>query len=124
MKTINIDRLETICGRELTIFQRQAIYGWAKEFEDTLTSEVKRQLEHNHNEVLLRKINYFLISIAFVLHFNEKTKFGKKRIFDVLNDIQATVDMFVTNEYSPKDYEQMLRDEGININVLLEKEGK
>lgn len=117
MKHINIDRLDAICGKDLTVFQRQAIYQWAKEFEDTLTSEVKRQLEYKYQEDLKNAVDYFIISIAFVLHFNEKLKLGKKRLSDVLRDIQVTVDMFHKNEYSPMDYLKMLKDDGIDLKM-------
>lgn len=118
-KAINVDKLAYIVGegKQLTVFQRQGIYNWAKQFEETVKSELNREYERQYKADLGRAVDCFIIAIAFVLHFNEKTKFGKKRLFDVLRDIQATVEMFSKREYSPKDYEQMLRDDGIDINV-------
>ena len=45
MKQLNVKRLEEICGRKLTIFQRQAINEWAKEYEKTVISEYCREYE-------------------------------------------------------------------------------
>lgn len=122
IKAINVDKLAYIVGegKKLTIFQKQGIYNWAKQFEDTVKSELNREYEQQYKADLARSVDCFIIAIAFVLHFNEKTRFGRKRIFDVLRDIQATVEMFSAKEYSPKDYEQMLRDDGIYINVKLD----
>ena len=120
MKTLNKSRLEKICGKDLNVFQKQALDEMAKEFEATVRSEIKREQEHQYNDKLLETINHFLVAISYTLHFNEKTKFGAKRLNDFLNDIQATVDMFGAGEYSAVEYEQILLDEGIKINVLLD----
>lgn len=117
MKSINLDRLEKICGNNLTVFQKNAIYQLGKEYEDTLSSELKREYDYAYQTILGKSIDHFIIAIAFVLHFSETTKFGKKRIHEILKEIQETVDMFGNKEYSAKDYIKMLHDEGIDINI-------
>lgn len=117
MKPININRLEKICGNNLTVFQKQAIYGWAKEFEDTIRSELDREYKYSYGRDLGQAVDFFIIAIAFVLHFGETTRFGSKRLGSVLRDIQETVDMFRRDEYKPKDYINMLKDEGIDIKI-------
>lgn len=117
MKTINVNRLEKICGNKLNIFQQKAIYEWAKEFELTVKSELKRECNQEYEEYLGRAIDYFIISIAFVLHFGESTRFGRKRLSSVLKDIEETVDMFNKKQYEPKDYVKMLKDDGIDIKM-------
>ena len=119
MKTINIDRLEKICNTNLNIFQKQDIYNWAKEFENTVKSELDREYKQSYEEDLGKAVNHFLIAIAFVLHFGETTKFGCKRLSSVLKDIQATVDMFGKNEYTVKDYDRMLKEDKINMKIKL-----
>lgn len=117
MKPININRLEKICGNNFTVFQKQAIYEWGKEFEDTLTSELKYEYLNEYENDLKTAIDYFIISIAFVLHFGEKTRFGSKRLNEVLKDIEETVDMFRKKEYSPQDYIKILKDDGIDLKM-------
>lgn len=119
IKELNVKRLEDICGRELTIFQKLAIDGWAKEYEKTVISEYKRQFEHSFVENLGKSINYYLIAIAFTLHFGETTKYGSKRLNSVMADIQETVDLLGRKKYTAKEYLQMLEDDGIDINVKL-----
>ena len=117
MKTVNVDRLEKICNTELNVFQKQALRGWAKEYEDTVKSELERVYKQNYEENLARGIDHFLIAIAFVLHFGETTKLGRKRLYSVLNDIQATVDMLGSSEYTAKEYLKMLHDDKIKLEV-------
>ena len=119
IKELNVKRLEDICGRELTIFQKQAIDGWAKEYEKTVISEYKRQFEQDYMKFLGTAIDHYTIAIAFVLHFGETTKFGTKRLNSVMADIQETVDLLGRKKYTAKEYLKMLEDDGIDINVKL-----
>lgn len=117
MKGINLNRLEKICGNNLTIFQKQAIYEWGKQYEDLLSSELRKEFKDEYEKDLGTAVNHFIVAIAFVLHFGEKTRFGSKRLFEVLKDIEETVDMFRKKEYSAQDYLKMLHDDGINLNI-------
>lgn len=117
MKTININRLETICGSKLDVFRQNALNGLVKEYEETVRSELKREIEYKYNKDLATAVDCFLVAIAFTLHFGETTKFGQKRIDKVLGEIQTTVDLLGGKEYSIREYEQMLRDDGIYLNI-------
>lgn len=119
MKQLNVKRLEDICGRKLTIFQRQAINEWAKEYEKTVISEYKREFEQNYMKYLGIAIDRYLIAIAFTLHFGESTKFGSKRLSSVMRDLQETVELFTKKEYSAEEYLKMLKDDGIDIKIDL-----
>lgn len=119
MKDLNVKRLETICGRKLTIFQRQAINEWAKEYEKTVISEYKREFEQDYMKYLGIAIDHYLIAIAFVLHFGEATKFGAKRLGSVMRDIQETVDLLGKKKYTAKEYLKMLEDDKIDIKIKL-----
>ena len=117
MKSINLNRLEKICGHNLTVFQKQAIYQWGKEYEDTMKSELEREYKYDYQKYLSITLNHYIVAMAFVLHFGEKTKFGNKRLTEVLRDIEQTVDMFNTKEYSAKEYVKMLNDDGVKFKI-------
>lgn len=123
MKTVNIDRLEKICNTKLNVFQQNAIYEWGKEYAESVNAELKRQYIQEYQDDLIMSVDNFIIAIAFVLHFSEKLKLGKKRLYEILTEIQATVDMFnKKGEYTPKDYQKMLADDGIKIKMNWDKE--
>lgn len=119
MKDLNVKRLETICGKKLTIFQRQAINEFAKEYEKTVISEYRREFEQLFEENLGKAIDRYLIAIAFTLHFGEATKFGNKRLSSVMKDLQETVEMFSRKEYTAKEYLKMLEDDNIDMKIDL-----
>ncbi len=83
-----------------------------RQLEDKIKKFYGDKFEHD----LKQSIEWYIIAIAYTLHFNEKCKFGKKRLQDVMDDLVATVDMFNRGEYSPDDYVQQLKDDGIILN--------
>lgn len=113
MAKLNINKICEICGKDLTIFQKNAICVILKEYEDSIRAELKREYEDKYLTDLGNSIDWYRISIFFVLHFGEKTKFGQKRLLEVMKDITATVDLFTKREYNPLDYLKMLNDDGI-----------
>lgn len=118
-KELNVKRLEDICGRKLTIFQRQAINEFTKEYEKTVISEYKREFEQDYIKYLGTAIDHYTIAIAFVLHFGETTKFGNKRLSSVMKDIQETVDLLGRKKYTAKEYLKLLEDDGIDTKIKL-----
>lgn len=69
MNNININRLEKICGKEMTIFQRQAVHEWANVFAETTKGELKRHYEQQYHTDLANAVDCFIIAIAFVFTF-------------------------------------------------------
>lgn len=101
---------------------KQPLYDWGIQLEKQLEDKIKKFYEEKFKHDLSKSIEWYIIAIAYTLHFNEKTKFGSKRIQDVMKDLTATVDMFNKGEYSPDEYKQILEDEGIILNNMGERE--
>lgn len=81
---------------------RKKLIDWAAQFEDSIRREYDRQFEKQFKEELSAAINNFIIAIVYTLHFNEKCKFGGKRIDDFMEDLLATIDNFTDGSYSPR----------------------
>lgn len=84
---------------------------WASQFE----AQIKSLYEKDYKENLAEAIDNFILAIVFTLHFNEKTKFGGKRLDDFMEDLLATVDNFKDGSYSPEEYREMLLKDGIKV---------
>lgn len=95
---------------------KQALYDWGVQLENQIIDGVRKEFEKKLKHDLSQSIDYFLISLMYVLHFSEKTKFGAKRLNEVMADVTATVDMFTTGEYSPEEYKKILEEDGIFLN--------
>ena len=100
---------------------KQALYDWGMQLENQLMDNLTKQYEERFKKELLEAIDSFLISLMYVLHFSEKTKFGPKRLNEVMKDVTATVDMFKTGQYTPDEYREILAKDGIYLNKEGEK---
>lgn len=90
-------------------------YQMATQIEIDLRKRIENYYEAKYRKDLGEAIDHFLLAIVYTLHFNEKTKFGNTRIVDFMNDLMATVDSFRIGEYSPEEYTEILKKEGITI---------
>lgn len=84
---------------------------WAMQFEEQLHT----LYEKDYKEHLEEAIDNFILAIVFTLHFNEKTKFGGKRLDDFMEDLLATIDNFGDGSYNPDEYREMLLKDGIKV---------
>ena len=92
---------------------KQALYDWGIQFEEYINDKLNKMYEKKFKEELGYSIDCFTIALMFTLHFGETTKFGSKRLNNIMEDINSTVEMFKTGEYSPDEYKKMLKDDGI-----------
>ena len=90
---------------------RNKLIDWAKQFEYQLSQEYEKKVI----EELAESIDNFIVTIVYTLHFNESTKFGKKRIADFMDDLLETIDMFRRGEANPDTYREELQRDGITV---------
>ncbi len=86
---------------------------WGIAFEKMIKDVYDKEYDKAFKKDFENVVDTFCLAIAYTLHFNEKTKFGKNRTINFINDLFVTVDLFRTGEYSPEDYRKQLEEEGI-----------
>ena len=101
--------------RALKDKNRHKLAEWAAQFEETISEKYRKHYEKNFEEELADMVDTIFLTIIYVLHFNECTKFGNKRISDFMNDLIATVDNFNSDSYNIEDYRKQLADDGIKV---------
>lgn len=87
----------------------EKIHDWAMQLEMQLCQQYNKVYE----EELEESIDNFILTIVYTLHFNESTKFGKKRIGEFMEDLLETIDMFKRGEAKPQDYQKALKEDGV-----------
>ena len=85
------------------------LYDWAMQLEYQLSQQYEKVFEQE----LADSLDNFILTIVYTLHFNESTKFGKKRIGEFMDDLLETIDMFKRGEAVPQDYKEQLKKDGI-----------
>ena len=97
---------------------QQPLYDWAIQLERQLSDKTKKFYEERYEEHLKTSIEWYNIAMAYTLHFNEKCNFGQEILQDIMNDLEATVELFGNREYTVEDYLQQLKDDGIILRNL------
>ena len=82
---------------------------------------LKKKYERQFKEELSEAIENYLVAIVYTLKFSELTKFGPKRINEFMEDVAATIDGFKTNEYSPKEYKEILKENKVELSIIERK---
>ena len=95
---------------------RTKLIEWGKAFEQRVIDLYEKE----YIDILQHSINNFIIVMIFSLHFNEKTKFGKKRIDDFMEDFIEVVNGFTRGEFNPQEYEEMLNKDKISLKKIEE----
>ena len=93
----------------------QKLEQFSRRFDNDVRKEYEKIYEEKYEREVEDTIENFLIAITYCLHFSEKTKFGKNRLKEFLDDLLVTVDMFKKGEFSPDDYRKALIEDGIEI---------
>jgi hypothetical protein len=89
---------------------------WGTSFE----KRIIELYEQEYIKILQEGINNYMLVMIYSLHFNERTKFGKKRIDDFMEDFMATINGFTTGEFKPEEYEELLRKDNIKLKIIKE----
>ena len=113
------DKLESLINKsEIRRLEKAArdkdkrkLVDWAKQFEE----QMRVEYEKAYQDELGSAIDIFTLTIVYTLHFNQKTRFGGKRIDDFMKDLYETVDMFRRGEAVPDDYRKELEDDKIYV---------
>ena len=66
---------------------------WGMQFENQIRDEYDKEYDRAFKEDFANVVDTFCLAITYTLHFNEKTKFGKERTINFLNDLLVTVDL-------------------------------
>ena len=94
---------------------KKEIIKWGQEFEDRLNKKYYEIYKKQYMIWLEETFKDLDVALMYTLHFNESTKFGNKRLKSVMDDLAVTMQGYYRKEFSRKEYNKMLEDDGIKI---------
>lgn len=94
---------------------KKEIIKWGQEFEDRLNKKYYEIYKKQYMIWLEETFKDLDVALMYTLHFNESTKFGNKRLKSVMDDLAVTMKGFYRKEFNRKEYNKMLKDDGINV---------
>lgn len=92
-----------------------ALGEWATKFENGIRREFEREYEKAFQAELAASIDNFLTATAYTALFSEETHLDKDTLPSFMEDLFVTIDMFRTGEYSPEEYKNALKENGVEV---------
>lgn len=92
-----------------------ALGEWATKFENGIRREFEREYEKAFQAELAASIDNFLTATAYTALFSEETHLNKDTLPSFMEDLFVTIDMFRTGEYSPEEYKNALKENGVEV---------
>lgn len=94
---------------------KKEILKWGEDFERRLAEKYRKRYKDHYLEEYAERLKDIDTALMFTLHFGETTRFGNKRLKEVMNDLAVTIKGFYNGEYNRKEYREMLINDGIKI---------
>lgn len=97
---------------------KQKLKDWVFQFEGQMDTLIRKSYEQHYEDEIANSVSNFLIAIAYTAYFSEESKVDKDNIADYMSDLFATIDMFRTGEYTPKEYKDELEKCGVMVDDI------
>lgn len=94
---------------------KKEIIKWGQEFERRIAEHYRKRYNDYYLQEYFERLKDIDTAVMYTLHFCETTKFGNKRLKELMDDLTATFKGFYEGAFKRKDYRQMLIDDGIKI---------
>lgn len=119
---MNDDIVKMFDTNELNRLQRCAknkdkneLKKWGQDFEHRVNEKYYELYKKQYVIWLEETFKDLDIALMYTLHFNEKTKFGNKRLKSVMDDIGEALRGFYKKEFNREEYKKMLKEDGIKL---------
>ena len=114
LDTNEINRLQR-CAKNK---DKKEIIKWAQDFERRLSELYHKRYKDYYLEEYAERLKDIDTALMYALHFGETTRFGNKRLKEVMDDLSVTIRGFYSGEYNRKEYREMLINDGIKIEKI------
>lgn len=107
---LNRDEYRTIKG-----MSKEQIERWLRGYYNVIYNNLRKEFEDAYKDELDSSIQNFITAIAYTLHYNEEVHLQRDELVSFMDDLFVSVDMFRRGEYRPEEYEEQLKEDGIEI---------
>ena len=101
--------------RHLKSFSKEQMEKWLQGYYNITYNSLRKEFEEAYKEELDSSIQNFITAIAYTLHYNEEAHLQRDELASFMDDLFVSVDMFRKGEYRPEEYEEQLKEDGIEI---------
>ena len=101
--------------RHLKSFSKEQMEKWLQGYYNITYNSLRKEFEEAYKDELDSSIQNFITAIAYTLHYNEEAHLQRDELVSFMDDLFVSVDMFRRGEYRPEEYEEQLKEDGIEI---------
>lgn len=101
--------------RHLKSFSKEQMEKWLQGYYNITYNSLRKEFEEAYKDELDSSIQNFITAIAYTLHYNEEAHLQRDELASFMDDLFVSVDMFRKGEYRPEEYEEQLKEDGIEI---------
>ena len=101
--------------RHLKSFSKEQMEKWLQGYYNITYNSLRKEFEEAYKDELDSSIQNFITAIAYTLHYNEEAHLQRDELASFMDDLFVSVDMFRKGEYKPEEYEEQLKEDGIEI---------
>ena len=101
--------------RTIKSMSKEQMEKWLYNRNVTMYNALRKEFNDAYKDELDSSVQNFITAIAYTLHFNDDVHLQNDELAGFMDDLFVSVDMFRKGEYRPEEYEEQLREDGIQI---------
>ena len=101
--------------RKIKNYSKTEMDRWLQLEHNIMYNTLRKQFDNAYREELDSSIQNFLYAIAYTLHYNEDVAIDSDKMASFMQDLFVTVDLFRTGDYKPEDYNEALKENGVEF---------
>lgn len=101
--------------RTIKSMSKEQMEKWLYNRNVTMYNALRKEFNDAYKDELDSSVQNFITAIAYTLHFNDDVHLQNDELAGFMDDLFVSVDMFRKGEYRPEEYEEQLREDGIEI---------
>ena len=101
--------------RTIKSMSKEQMEKWLYNRNVTMYNALRKEFNDAYKDELDGSVQNFITAIAYTLHFNDDVHLQNDELAGFMDDLFVSVDMFRKGEYKPEEYEEQLREDGIEI---------
>ena len=101
--------------RTIKSMSKEQMEKWLYNRNITMYNALRKEFNDAYKDELDSSVQNFITAIAYTLHFNDDVHLQNDELASFMDDLFVSVDMFRKGEYRPEEYEEQLREDGIEI---------
>ena len=101
--------------RSIKGMSKEQMERWLQGYYNVTYNSLRKEFEEAYKDELDSSIQNFITAIAYTLHYNEDVHLQHDELVSFMDDLFVSVEMFRKGEYRPEEYEEQLKEDGIEI---------